>query len=63
VCLVLKLTRAVETIIAEDSWALLRRHIAELEEDKNTLQHIVDHSIEDYNMLVMGNKSLLSKRN
>jgi hypothetical protein len=35
----------------------------ELEDDKNTLQRVVDHSIEDYNLLVMGNKSLLSERN
>jgi hypothetical protein len=57
------LIRAAKTIIAEDSGASLCRRIAELEEDKNTLQHAVDHSIEDYNLLVMGNKSLLSERN
>jgi hypothetical protein len=57
------LTRASETINAEDSRAPLHRHIAELEEDKNTLQCALDHSIEDYNLLVMGNKSLLSERN
>jgi hypothetical protein len=26
------------------------------------LQHVVDHTVKDYNLLVMGNKSLLSKR-
>jgi hypothetical protein len=57
------LTRAAKTIIAEDSEALFCRRIAELEEDKNMLHHIVDHSIEDYNVLVMGNKSLSSERN
>jgi hypothetical protein len=53
----------METIIAEDSGAPLRRRIAELEDDKNTLQRAVDSSIKDYNLLVMGNKSLLSERN
>jgi hypothetical protein len=57
------LTSATETIIAEDSRVPLGRHIVELEEDKNTLQHTLDHSIKDYNLLVMGNKSLLSERN
>jgi hypothetical protein len=50
------LTRAVETIIAEDSGVPLCRHIAKLEEDKNTLQHTVDHSVKDYNLLVMDNE-------
>jgi hypothetical protein len=57
------LTRAVKTIIAEDSGASLRRRIVDLEEDKNALQCAVDHGIEDYNLLVIGNKSLLSERN
>jgi hypothetical protein len=57
------LTRVVETIIVEDSGASFHRHIAVLEEDKNVLQHAVDHSIEDYNLLVIGNKSLLSECN
>jgi hypothetical protein len=57
------LTRDVETIITEDSGVPLCRHIAKLEEDKNTLQHTVDHSVKDYNLMVMGNKSLLSERN
>jgi hypothetical protein len=56
------LARAAESIIAEDSGASLCRRIAELEEDTNTLQHIVDHSVEGYNLLVMGNKSLLSEQ-
>jgi hypothetical protein len=57
------LTRAAKTIIAEDSGESLHRRIVELEDEKNTLQRVVDHSIEDYNLLVMGNKSLLSERN
>jgi phage shock protein A len=51
------LTRAVKTIIAEDSGVPLRRRIVELEEDKNTLQHACPA------LLVMGNRSLLSERN
>jgi hypothetical protein len=35
----------------------------ELEEDKSTLQHVVDHGIEDYNLLLMGKQSLLFERN
>jgi hypothetical protein len=57
------LTRVVESIIAEDSGVPLLRRIAVLEEDKNMLQRAVDHGIEDYYPLVMGNKSLLSERN
>jgi hypothetical protein len=57
------LTRAAETIIAKDSGASLHRHIAELEGDKSMLQCALDHSIEDYNLLVIGNKSLLFEHN
>jgi hypothetical protein len=55
------LTIAAETIIAMDSGALLCRHIAELEIDKDTLQCAVDQSIEDCNLVVVGNKNLLSE--
>jgi hypothetical protein len=44
-----------------DSGALLCRHIAELEIDKDTLQRAVDQSIEDCNLVVVGNKNLLSE--
>jgi DNA repair exonuclease SbcCD ATPase subunit len=57
------LIRAAETIITEHSGTPLHRCIAELEEDRNALQRAVDHSIEDYILLVIGNKSLLSERN
>jgi FtsZ-binding cell division protein ZapB len=56
------LTRVAETIIAEDSGALLRQHIAELKEDKSTLQHTVDNGVNDYNLLQVGNNSLLAER-
>jgi hypothetical protein len=58
----MKLTRATGIIIAEDSGASLQRHVMELEKDKDVLQCAVDHGIEDYNLLVVGNKSLASKR-
>jgi hypothetical protein len=61
--LTLKLTRAAKIIIIEDSEAPLCKRIVELEEDKNMLQCDVDHSIEDYILMVMGNKSLLHERN
>jgi hypothetical protein len=32
-----------------------------LKKDKDVLQHAIDHGIEDYNLLVMGNKSLASE--
>jgi hypothetical protein len=57
----MKLTRATRTIIAENSGVSLHRHVVELEKDKDTLQRVVDHGIEDYNLLVAGNKSLASE--
>jgi peptidoglycan hydrolase CwlO-like protein len=59
----LKLTRAVKTIIAEDSGASHRKRITELEEDKSTLQCAMDNGVEDYNLLLMGNHSLLAECN
>jgi hypothetical protein len=58
----MKLTRAAETIIAEDNGASFRKRISELENDKGTLQHNVDLGIEDYNLLVAGKKKLVSER-
>jgi hypothetical protein len=57
----MKLTNTDETIIAEDSGALLRKCIAELEKDKNALQRAMDHGTEDYNLMVTGNKKLASE--
>jgi uncharacterized protein with PhoU and TrkA domain len=58
----MKLTRDAETIIAEDDGASLHKCILELENDKDMLQHAVDLSIGDYNLLVVGNKKLASER-
>jgi hypothetical protein len=57
----MKLTRAIGTIIVEDSGASLHRCVAEHEKYKDALQHDIDHGIEDYNLLVIGNKSLASE--
>jgi hypothetical protein len=35
--------------------------MAELEKDKEALQLPMDHGIEDYNLLVMGNKNMSSE--
>jgi hypothetical protein len=59
----MKLTRATETIIVEDSGASLCKHIVELEKDKDTLQHGVDHGIKDYDLLMTANKSMSSENN
>jgi hypothetical protein len=56
------LTKATKTIIAEDNGAPLYKHIAELEAEKNTLQHVVENRIEDYDLLLKRNKSLLADR-
>jgi hypothetical protein len=70
------LTKAVKTIIAEDSGASLRKRIVELETPNSRLktttvesaetiamlQCAVDAGIEDYNLLLDGNKSLLVER-
>jgi hypothetical protein len=57
----MKLTRPTETIIAEDSGASLHKHIVELEKDKDTLQHAVDHGIEDYDLRMTANKNMSSE--
>jgi FtsZ-binding cell division protein ZapB len=56
------LTKAAETIIAEDTIASLCQRIAKLEAEKNTLQHTVENGNEDYDLLLEGNKSLLAER-
>jgi hypothetical protein len=58
----MKLSRATKTIIAKDSEASLRRCLVELEKDKDALRCTIDRGIKDYDLLVMGNKSLTSER-
>jgi hypothetical protein len=71
------LTKVAETIIVEDSGASLCQRIAELEAENSrlkdatvesvetigTLQRTVDNGVNDYNLLLEGNKSLLVERN
>jgi hypothetical protein len=59
----MKLTRVAGTIIAEDSGVSLRRHVIEHGKDMDVLQCAVDHGIEDYDLLVTGNKNLVSELN
>jgi hypothetical protein len=54
----MKLTRAAGTIIAADSGAPLHRRVAELEKDKDALQHAIDHGIKDYDLPLRDNKNL-----
>jgi hypothetical protein len=56
------LTKAAKTIIAKDNGASLHQRIVELEAENNMPQCVVDNGIEDYDMLLEGNKSLLVER-
>jgi hypothetical protein len=55
------LTKAAETIIADDSKVSLLKRIAKLEVEKETLQRAMDNGIEDYDLLLGGNKILLAE--
>jgi hypothetical protein len=71
------LTKVAETIIAEDTGASLRQRIVKLEAKNSqlkatiaksvkmigTLQRAVDNGVEDYILLLEGNKILLAERN
>jgi FtsZ-binding cell division protein ZapB len=71
------LTKTVEAIIAEDSGMSLRQRVAKLEVENSQLkaivaqsagtismlQRAVDIGVEDYTMLMEGNKSLLAEHN
>jgi hypothetical protein len=57
------LTKTAEAIIAEDDGASLCEHNVELKVEKGALQRAVDSGIEDYDLLLEGNKSLLDVRN
>jgi hypothetical protein len=52
-----KLTKVVETIIADDSGDLLQKCIADFEGEKDALQRTVDLNAEDYDLVVAGNKT------
>jgi hypothetical protein len=57
----MKLTKVAESIIAEDSGAPLRKHIAKLEKDRDMLWLALDHSTEDYDIIVAGSRKLSSE--
>jgi SMC interacting uncharacterized protein involved in chromosome segregation len=56
-----KLTSFAEDITAEDSGESFRDCIAELEKDKDMLQHVLNLRVEDYNLVVAGNEKLASE--
>jgi LPS O-antigen subunit length determinant protein (WzzB/FepE family) len=58
----MKLNKVAESIIAEGSGASFCKRIAELERDKKALQLVVDHSVEDYKMVVAGSRTISSGR-
>jgi hypothetical protein len=55
------LTSFAEDITAEDSGESFRDCIAELEKDKDMLQHVLNLRVEDYNLVVEGNEKLASE--
>jgi hypothetical protein len=58
----MKLAKVVENILAEDRGAPLRECIVELEKEQGVLRIDLDHSIEDYEMVVASNRKLSSER-
>jgi hypothetical protein len=56
------LTKATEKIIIEDSEETLRKHVVELESENSKLKATVTESTE-YEVLQLGNASLLAERN
>jgi hypothetical protein len=71
------LTKVVEKILVEDNGESLRKRIAELEAENSQLttaivessktisklRHSFDNGVEDYNLLMAGNESMLAERN
>jgi hypothetical protein len=56
------LTKATEKIIIEDSKETLRKHVVELESENSKLKATITESTE-YEVLQLGNASLLAERN
>jgi hypothetical protein len=57
----MKLAKVAENIIAEDTGAPLRERIAEHEKERGALQLALDHSVEDYELVVAGSSKLSSE--
>jgi hypothetical protein len=69
--------KVVEKILAEDTGESLQKHVAELEAENSRLTTVVaesseiiaklqrslDNGVEDYNLLMVGNESLLAECN
>jgi hypothetical protein len=58
----MELRKVAENILVEDSGAPLHECIAELEKERGALRVPLDHSIEDYEMVVAGNRKFSSER-
>jgi SMC interacting uncharacterized protein involved in chromosome segregation len=54
--------KAVEKIVTEDDSERLRKHVAELESDNCKLKADIVYASEDYEVLQLGNASLLAER-
>jgi hypothetical protein len=54
----MKLAKVAENILAEDSGASLCEHIVELEKEWGALRLALDHSAEDYELVVAGSRKL-----
>jgi chromosome segregation ATPase len=57
----MKLAKVAKNILAEDSSARLRERIAELEKERGALQLALDHSTEDYKIVVASIRKLSSE--
>jgi hypothetical protein len=57
----MKLAKVVENILAEDSGAPLHERIAKLEKEWGVLWLALDHSTEDYELVVAGSRKLCSE--
>jgi SMC interacting uncharacterized protein involved in chromosome segregation len=58
----MKLAKLAKNILAKDSGAPLREHNAKLEKEQGALWLALDHSTEDYEIVVVGSRKLSSER-
>jgi regulator of replication initiation timing len=57
------LMKAIEKFIIEDNGETLRKQVAELELENSNLKATIVESAEEYEVLQLGNASLLAERN
>jgi regulator of replication initiation timing len=55
--------KAIEKFIIEDNGETLRKQVAELELENSNLKATIVESAEEYEVLQLGNASLLAERN